>query len=552
MTALNMPLNWKSAKQLIERGTAYAIKLIVELASGLLAFAIGAFVVSIVSNQPKGISHAALAIGTFVVSIVSNLPGIIWCLLGALLLPVIFAAVGRQQQKAREQQLKAREELRKWEPCSHGVSGGKNQNLCGLCIQEQKEVEEKSRREQELRDHQERIDSVAVSLQFEEQKRLGRSVVPSIDEFRRFTPQRFEDEIANMFRRLGYAVEQTPYVKDHGRDAILNKDGKKFMLECKKYGAGNLSGRRDLQILYAEIERGRAHSGFFVTTGGFTRDAIEYAPAARINLVGPDDLVRMMFDSKPDAGEDRSYRSMCRQCEEIVYHQLEDPQSVRCRNGHEVAPTLDFEAVLSASSVAANLSIGVPRLEARRPPRKHDTGRYPKNQRQKARVAIIGNTYPVKDQLKNLGGRWSPEQAAWMVPADTAAQAKALVAGAPTSRPLAQDGRALELARLRNKGEQWVLDRLALTSAADTTPPTSVKPQGIRAGDRTVIRYLDDNKTATYTLSDTRNDPTNGMLSITSPLGKQLIGLVEGDDTEFEVGGRVRPVSIVRVIATGT
>ena len=62
-----------------------------------------------------------------------------------------------------------------------------------------------------------------------------------------------------------------------------------------------------------------------------------------------------------------------------------------------------------------------------------------------------------------------------------------------------------------------------------------------------MIRYLDDNKTATYTLSDVRNDPTNGVLSVTSPLGKQLLGLVEEDETEFEVGGRLRPVLIVRI-----
>jgi hypothetical protein len=69
---------------------------------------------------------------------------------------------------------------------------------------------------------------------------------------------------------------------------------------------------------------------------------------------------------------------------------------------------------------------------------------------------------------------------------------------------------------------------------------------GIRPGDRVVIRYLDDNKTATFTLSNERNDPTNGLLSVTSPLGKQLLGLVEEDETEFEIEGHMRRVLIVR------
>ncbi len=46
-------------------------------------------------------------------------------------------------------------------------------------------------------------------------------------------------------------------------------------------------------------------------------------------------------------------------------------------------------------------------------------------------VAISGNTYPVKDQIKALGGRWDGDHKSWMVPADKAEQAQALVASAP-------------------------------------------------------------------------------------------------------------------------
>jgi hypothetical protein len=46
-------------------------------------------------------------------------------------------------------------------------------------------------------------------------------------------------------------------------------------------------------------------------------------------------------------------------------------------------------------------------------------------------VAVTGNTYPVKDQLKALGARWNPEAKAWMVAADKADAARRIVAGAP-------------------------------------------------------------------------------------------------------------------------
>lgn len=46
-------------------------------------------------------------------------------------------------------------------------------------------------------------------------------------------------------------------------------------------------------------------------------------------------------------------------------------------------------------------------------------------------VAITGNTYPVKDQIKALGGRWDADRKCWMVSADKANAARSLVAGAP-------------------------------------------------------------------------------------------------------------------------
>jgi len=55
-------------------------------------------------------------------------------------------------------------------------------------------------------------------------------------------------------------------------------------------------------------------------------------------------------------------------------------------------------------------------------------------------VAITGNTFSVKDELKALGGRWNPEQKAWMVPDDKADQARALVNKAPKSTPRKQGG----------------------------------------------------------------------------------------------------------------
>lgn len=62
-----------------------------------------------------------------------------------------------------------------------------------------------------------------------------------------------------------------------------------------------------------------------------------------------------------------------------------------------------------------------------------------------------------------------------------------------------------------------------------------------------VVRYLDTNKTATYTLTLGTSDEINGILSTTSPMGKALLGLAEEDEADFEVGGSIRRIIVIRV-----
>jgi len=50
-------------------------------------------------------------------------------------------------------------------------------------------------------------------------------------------------------------------------------------------------------------------------------------------------------------------------------------------------------------------------------------------------ILITGDTYPVKDQLKSLGGQWDSAARGWRVPAEHGAAALALVApAAPVSQ----------------------------------------------------------------------------------------------------------------------
>lgn len=61
------------------------------------------------------------------------------------------------------------------------------------------------------------------------------------------------------------------------------------------------------------------------------------------------------------------------------------------------------------------------------------TARRPRTAASASTVTITGNTFPVKEELKKLGGRWNGEAKGWDVPASKAEAAWALVKGAPRS-----------------------------------------------------------------------------------------------------------------------
>jgi hypothetical protein len=61
-------------------------------------------------------------------------------------------------------------------------------------------------------------------------------------------------------------------------------------------------------------------------------------------------------------------------------------------------------------------------------------------------VRIFGNTFPIKDALKKLGGRWNSVDRCWMVPEAVQGEALLLVASAPKPERM-ESGRAVEMRR---------------------------------------------------------------------------------------------------------
>ena len=256
--------------------------------------------------------------------------------------------------------------------CSHGIPGGLARGACQKCADEQRAAEDNARRvaeaarerariaEEAAKRRQERAAS-AKKLKSDEVIQLRQTIAPSAQELRRLSPQRFEDEIARMFKRLGYAVKQTPYSNDYGRDAILMKNGEKFLLECKRYNEDCSSGRPDLQKFHSAIISDKVKKGFFVTTGKFTQGAQEFAATAAIDLIDTNELLRLMFESLKGASQDDSYSSLCLECGHTVIHNVRSPANALCNNGHTVSPTLSVDELLDNANDLNRPSTSSPR-----------------------------------------------------------------------------------------------------------------------------------------------------------------------------------------------
>jgi hypothetical protein len=129
----------------------------------------------------------------------------------------------------------------------------------------------------------------------------------------------------------------------------MTKNGEKYLLECKKYGAENNSGRPDIQKFHSAIVSDKAKGGFFVSTSGFTREAVAYADLTGIKLIDGYGLQKWLYEVLPKHADD-SYTSICPKCFEKVTHHLNSSSETKCRNGHSVAPSLTIDDVFGAST----------------------------------------------------------------------------------------------------------------------------------------------------------------------------------------------------------
>ena len=97
-------------------------------------------------------------------------------------------------------------------------------------------------------------------------------------------PVEFERFVLRYFRLLGFDAQETKATGDGGIDGVLRRDGRLFVIQCKRY-AGNSIGEPPIRDLLGAVTKVRAAGGIFITTSEFTSAAMAFAEGTCIELI---------------------------------------------------------------------------------------------------------------------------------------------------------------------------------------------------------------------------------------------------------------------------
>lgn len=104
----------------------------------------------------------------------------------------------------------------------------------------------------------------------------------------------FELVIAECYRRQGYEVEVSAgYGADGGIDVKLSKPGELALVQCKQWKTYKVPVQ-ELRAFFGVLTAEGAQRGYFVSTGGYTRDCRLFGEGKPIELLGRVEIERMV------------------------------------------------------------------------------------------------------------------------------------------------------------------------------------------------------------------------------------------------------------------
>lgn len=104
--------------------------------------------------------------------------------------------------------------------------------------------------------------------------------------------QEFEVFLERLFRKIGYSVTRTPYVRDQGADLIVEKLGERMVVQAKR--SNQQVSNKAIQEAVAALKHYSASKAIVVTNNYFTKGAIDLARSNQVILIDKDKLNKLM------------------------------------------------------------------------------------------------------------------------------------------------------------------------------------------------------------------------------------------------------------------
>jgi len=119
-----------------------------------------------------------------------------------------------------------------------------------------------------------------------------------ISMLRGITPDEFEDFIEQLFIRRGYRAKKTGGPNDGGIDIDMTKDGRRYIVQCKKFITSKVTPHDVRDFFGAMVGQHVDGRGIFITTNIFTLEAERFAEGKPIELIPGTELVHLVRESE--------------------------------------------------------------------------------------------------------------------------------------------------------------------------------------------------------------------------------------------------------------
>lgn len=129
-------------------------------------------------------------------------------------------------------------------------------------------------------------------LRQEQERKIRETTMKEIDQL---DPKQFEQFIARLFVKMGYNVEDLPFVGDYGADLLAKRGDETVVVQCKKYSLDNPVGAPEVQKTAGALVKYKAKKAVVVTTSDFTVRAVEQARGTPVELWNRDDLLQLVM-----------------------------------------------------------------------------------------------------------------------------------------------------------------------------------------------------------------------------------------------------------------